>query len=128
MPLAVKWRVLSIQSLHFCIADCDSGGVLASLQFGANAYACSGCRMRDSSDHAFVTHQRSTTPVLGHVTEQAMFNLVPCAGSWRDMAHRAGQPQARGYSPERRPEAPSPTYPCCAAFGIEKDARFILTA
>ena len=55
-----------------------------------------GGRAADKIDNDFATDQGPSPPVIGDVTEHPMFNLVPLAGSRREVANLDGQLQFIG--------------------------------
>ena len=76
--------------MQFCVGDLDTGWIVSAIQFGANFQAGLGGGVRDQVDNDFMAQQRAAAPVLGNVTEHAMLDLVPFAGSRREVANVDG--------------------------------------
>ena len=74
------------------LAYLDSFRVLACVQLALNAKAGSGGGGCDQVDDDFMAHQRFAAPVLRDEGEQTMLNLVPLAGSRREVTDRDLQP------------------------------------
>src|SRR5918911_5711569 len=83
------------EALHFVIADFNPRRVAASVEFGPYDEARLGAHAPDELNDGFVVDQRSSTPVLSDVTEEAMLDLVPLAGAGRKVRDADGQPRPR---------------------------------
>jgi len=83
----VKIGSFQIQRSEFRVADLCSGGVAPWVQFGADFQTGFGGGVCDQLDDDFMAYQGSSPPVLGDVAEHAMLDLVPLAGSRREMAY-----------------------------------------
>ena len=66
-------------------------GILVLIELGAHPQAGVRRRRSDQLDDRTVTAQRLAPPVDGDEREQAMLDLVPLAGSGRQVANRDGQ-------------------------------------
>ena len=92
----MKRSQLEIESVQFGVGDLKADRIDASIQFGADLQSGLCRRVRNQIDDDVVTHQRSTTPILGDVAEHPMLDLVPFAGArwkvahmdWHSQAHR----------------------------------------
>ena len=62
-------------------------GILALIEFGSDLQGLARRCVGDQVDDNFVTYQRAASSILGDVSEHPMINLVPLAGSWREVAH-----------------------------------------
>ena len=83
----MKLGQLEIESAEFGVGNLQADRIDASIQFGADLQSCLCRRVRDQIDDDVVTHQWSATPILSDVAEHAMLDLVPLAGSRREMAY-----------------------------------------
>ena len=66
----------------------DTLGILVLVELGANFEAgvcCGGCNELDDGP---IAAQRLAPPVDGDEREEAVFDLVPLAGAWRQMTNR----------------------------------------
>lgn len=75
--------------VHICesvIGDLQFIGVLFFVQVGVYFEAGFGACAGDQVDYDLQRFQWDALPVAGDVTEQAMFDLVPFARAWREMA------------------------------------------
>ena len=77
---------LEIERGEFRVCDLDTCGVLVPVEFGTDLQVCARRGAGNQIDNDFVTHQRSAAPVLGNMAEQPMVDLVPFAGSGREVA------------------------------------------
>src|SRR2546427_4940743 len=72
--------------------------VPSRVQFRFDAQPRRRSRVANKRDHRLEGMERTTAPILGDVTEEAMLDLVPLAGARREMrdvnpeAHVVGQP------------------------------------
>jgi len=69
------------------VADLDAFRVAARVQLASHRQAGCGRGGRDQLDHCLAAGQRPSSPGLGDVAEQSVFDLVPFRGSWRVVAH-----------------------------------------
>lgn len=76
-----------MNALEFVVAYYDSGFVFGIVEGGVDSQAGFGGSMTDQFDNRLVTRQRTTPPVFGDETEQSMFDLVPLAGSRREVTN-----------------------------------------
>jgi len=60
------------------------------IQFRTNLESLLGDGVSDEVNDDLMTDERPASPVLCDVAEQAMFNFVPLAGAWREMADTNG--------------------------------------
>ena len=81
------------QSLHFCLRDLDARRIVLLVQPRLDAQTSGSPRSPDEIDDCLKTGQWLAPPVLGDVTEEPMFDLVPLAGSRRKVAHVDVQPR-----------------------------------
>src|SRR3970282_1181287 len=78
---------LDFDALEFGVADFGSGWIPALVEFRPNLESLLGGGVGDQIDNDFVADQGSASPVLRDVTEHGVFDLVPLAGSGREMTH-----------------------------------------
>ena len=65
--------------------------MLVGVQFRANGEAVFGGGRRNQTYDHLETDQRFSSPVLRDKAEEAMFNFVPFARSWRQVAYGDNQ-------------------------------------
>jgi len=125
VPLSMKRVSMEIHQGEFFIWDLDTCRVLVEVQFRANGEAVFGCGRRNQADDHLETDQRFSSPVLRDEAEEAMFNFVPLAGAWRQVAYGDNQSSLIGQLLQLRlpkPDAASiaATTICCyeQAFGV----------
>jgi len=75
-----------IDGCKFYIGNLDSLGVLSFVQFSLDREPRFRFGVGNQVEHHFMANQGFATPVHGDKGKQAVFNLVPFAGSWRVMA------------------------------------------
>ena len=68
--------------------DLDTLGVFARIDFSAHTQPGSGGGSRNEIDDHLMTHERFAAPVLTDKGKQSMLDLVPLAGTGRQMANR----------------------------------------
>ena len=73
------------------IGDFDAFGVFVLVQLGAHLEAGIGCRRGDQLDDRAIAAQRLAPPVDGDERKQTMLDLVPLAGTRRQVAIYNGQ-------------------------------------
>src|SRR2546426_2012778 len=81
------------QAVHLRGGNDDAGRVAALVQLGLDAQARCGAGVANQVDNRFKRAERTASPVLGDVTEEAVLYLVPLAGAGREM--RDVDPQAQ---------------------------------
>ena len=117
---------LEIERGQLRVCDLDTCRVLSPIEFGADLQACA-CRCAgDQIDNDFVTHQGSTPPVLSDVAEHPMLDLVPFAGSRREVTHMDGQSQAKRQGLQRHLPQTAPA--AIAAAAVVQRAEALRTA
>src|SRR3990172_2296732 len=77
----------------------------------------------DELDGGGVARQGTSTPILGDVTEHAMFNFVPLARAGREVANRQTQAQVIGHFLKR--DLPQPRPAAVAAAAVGRDEQFL---
>src|SRR2546426_519306 len=96
IPVAVEARMLDGNRGHLFFSDFDSSRIAAGVEGRFDAQAGARCRGADEAHDGLVAEERTTSPVLGDVTEEAVLDLVPLAGSGREMANVDRQLEFRG--------------------------------
>ena len=90
VPFAVEFVGIDINLLHFFRRDLSSGRVFAAIQPASYAQPFCGSGLGNEVHNRFVVPQWLTTPVRRNKGKQSVFDLVPLAGSWREMTDRDG--------------------------------------
>ena len=75
-----------VDHFQFIIADTNPFGVDINVQFGADGQATFGGGAADEIDDDFMADQWLPPPVHADVAEHAVFDLVPFAGAWGEVA------------------------------------------
>src|SRR3954447_5819704 len=92
VPLAVEGRRVEVDAAEGLIGDLLLGRVGRRVECGADGQAgLGGGAANEVNDHV-VAHQGTAAPVLRDVGEQAVFDLVPLAGTRREVADGHAQP------------------------------------
>lgn len=89
----MELRPLNPHPVEFLIGYLDAFGIDVGIEFGFDFQAGAGGGASDQIDDHFVVIQRLAPPVHTDMTEHAMLDLIPFAGSWREMADRDAQPR-----------------------------------
>ena len=76
---------------HGFFVDLETSSVGVSVEGRTNLEAGGGTSTRDQLDDDLVAGQRSAAPVLADEGKEAMLDLVPLAGSGREVADGDGQ-------------------------------------
>ena len=76
---------------HLCAGDDAAGRVPSRVQLRFDAQPRRGSRVANERDYRLECLERTTTPILGDVTEETMLDLVPFAGAGRKVRHVDGQ-------------------------------------
>src|SRR2546422_7149221 len=79
------------QAVHLRGGNDDAGRVAALVQLGLDAQARCGAGVANQVDNRFKRAERTASPVLGDVTEEAVLYLVPLAGARREMRDGGSQ-------------------------------------
>ena len=74
-----------------CVVDLDALGIFVRIKLSAHLQTCIGRGSGDELDDGAIAAQRLATPVDGDEREETMFDLVPLAGAWRQMADGDGK-------------------------------------
>jgi len=90
----MKLGHLESESGQFGVGDLESDRVEAPIQFGADCQSGLRGGMRNQIDDHLVTDQGTPPPILGHVGDHAMLDVVPRAGPRWKVANMDGHPQA----------------------------------
>src|SRR5467141_2687405 len=86
------------QGSHLRVGNDAARWVLSLVQFRFDTQTRGRSRMANECDDRLEGVERTTAPILGDVTEEAMLDLVPLAGARREMrdvnpeAQVVGQP------------------------------------
>ena len=73
------------------VGDFDTFGIFVFVQFGAHFEAGVGCRRGNQLDDRAIAAQLLTPPVDGDERKQTMLDLVPFAGTGRQVANSDGE-------------------------------------
>src|SRR2546427_2948544 len=73
------------QAVHLRGGNDDAGRVAALVQLGLDAQARCGAGVANQVDNRFKRAERTASPVLGDVTEEAVIYLFPLARAGREM-------------------------------------------
>lgn len=84
---------IQIDRVQLLFGDPDSRLVTVRVEFGLHAQTSRCRRIGNQLDNYFTTDQWLSTPVGRNLTEQAMLNLIPFAGSGRKVADADHQAQ-----------------------------------
>src|SRR2546426_10105095 len=85
------------QAVHLRGGNDDAGRVAALVQLGLDAQARCGAGVANQVDNRFKRAERTASPGLGDVTEEAVIYPLPPGGAGRDM--RVVEPQAQVVGP-----------------------------
>src|SRR5919199_5485034 len=91
IPVAVEWGGFELDAGQFRVWDFDAGRVGCGVEFRLDRQSGTRGGIADEVDDHLQAEQRSATPVLGDVAEQAVLDHVPLAGTWRQVAHLDAQ-------------------------------------
>ena len=94
VPFAVENGALDVEGLHLVVGHDDALGIGFVVEFASNGQAGVGGRRADQVDDDAIADERFGAPVLGDEREQAMLDLVPFAGSRRQMMNFDGEPSS----------------------------------
>src|SRR5215472_6814357 len=92
VPVSMKFVALDSNRSHLLVRNLHTLGVFAGIDFGADKQPGFGRGSGNQIDNYLMADQRFATPVLADEREQSVFNLIPLAGPWRQMADRDLQP------------------------------------
>ena len=91
VPVAMEFVSADLDQRKLIVRDFDAGLVYVGIQLGVDLESFRGGGRRNQIDDCLKTPQRLTAPVLSDVREQPVFDLVPFAGSRREVAHGDSQ-------------------------------------
>src|SRR6516165_10608433 len=98
VPLSVERIAFDVKFLHLGVGNFASFVVLVFVEPAVNLQACAGSRRSDQVDDDFQGFQGNTLPSAGDMAEDTMFDLVPFAGSRREMTNLDDHPRLVGES------------------------------
>ena len=75
-----------IEGFHLAFGNDDADRVSARVEHGFYLEALNGCRCTDELDNRLIGRQWSTSPVLRDEGKEAVLDLVPLTGAWREVA------------------------------------------
>src|ERR1700733_7298476 len=87
VPLAMEVVARDADCLHLLVGDVDTFRVEVAVDLAADLEASFRRCGADELDNNLVADQRLAAPVHGDEGEQAMFDLVPLAGTRRQVGH-----------------------------------------
>src|SRR5271154_1468102 len=120
IPFAMKIFWLEVECGHLGVRDFEALFVGVCIDPAGDVEAGFGGCVGNQLDDDLMAEQRFTAPVLGNEGEQAVLDLVPFAGAWRQMANSNGDAEFVGQDLQLAfPQA----YPCAvaaAAIGIDQ--------
>src|SRR6516225_9306369 len=79
---------LQAEAGHLLVRDLDTLWIFAGIDLGTDPQSGLGRGGGDEIDNHLVTHERFAAPVWTDEREQPLLNLVPLAGSGRQVADR----------------------------------------
>ena len=82
----MKSILLEIDLRHLLIADLDAGRIAVGVQFGMHGQTGAGTSGADQLHHRLVSEQWLPAPVVADAGKQAVLDLVPLAGTRRQVA------------------------------------------
>jgi hypothetical protein len=88
VPVAVKPISRDVERSELLFRDLYAGRVEATIQARPHNQSPAIGRVADQVDDGFVRAERSSSPIDGNEREEAVFDLVPLAGSRRKVALR----------------------------------------
>ena len=88
VPFTVEWCLGQVDHFQFIIAYTNAFGVDVGVQFGADGQSTLGGSAANEIDDDFMADQWLAPPVHADVAEHAVFDLIPFARAWREVADR----------------------------------------
>src|SRR5688500_20279791 len=76
---------LEIEGVHVGVGDLNAFRVGICIELAADGEAGFGGGRSDQLDDGLIADERPAAPVLGDEREEAVLDLVPFAGAWREM-------------------------------------------
>ena len=96
VPFTVEIVTDDLDRLHFGFGNNNPFAICPGIKLAGDFQTRLGRCCADQINDDLVAHQWFRAPVLGDESEQPMLDLVPFAGSWRQMANRDRQAQFIG--------------------------------
>jgi hypothetical protein len=87
----VEICVFDGEGCHFRVADAEVFFVGARIKFGVDAQVCFGRAGADQFNDRLVTAQGFAASVFCYLTEHPVFDFIPFARAWREVAYRHAQ-------------------------------------
>ncbi len=87
VPVAMELVAADFDQCKLFVRDLDAGLIGFGIQLGMNLEACRGSGRRNEIDDCLEATERFAAPILGDVGEQPVFDLIPLAGSRREVTH-----------------------------------------
>ena len=84
----MKFITDDIDLSQLLVRDFDSFGVFVGVKLAFDSQACAGSRRSDKVYYHFMADKRFSSPILANIGKEPMLDLVPLAGSRRQMTNR----------------------------------------
>ena len=88
MPVAMELFSPKLEFHHLLIGNLKAPLIDIGVDLAFHGQAGSGCGGGDEIDDDLVADQWLAAPVLADKREKTVFDLVPLAGTWREMTDR----------------------------------------
>src|SRR5215204_569244 len=107
VPITMKGRACDDHIREVGVRHFDADGIGTGIQLCPDREPGGGPHTPNELDHGFAIDERTPTPVLGDVTEEAVLDLVPLGGAGWKMrdADREARPRSEALQldfPQRR--------------------------
>src|SRR6266566_5169742 len=96
VPVAVEIVSPNVDGVHLGVANLDAGGIGVGIDLALHLQSGVGCGGGDELDDGLVADERPRPPILGDEREETMLDLVPFAGTGRQMADGDDKPELVG--------------------------------
>ena len=90
VPFAMEVVGSEVEGIHFDVGHLDAGRIGVLIEFAPNLQTGVRRRRGDQLDDDLMADERLAAPVAGDEREQAMLDLVPLAGTGRQVTHGDG--------------------------------------
>ena len=84
----MKLRFCDVDGFEFLVGDVNTFWIEVGIQLCTDAQSILGGSAANEVDDDFMTYQWLASPIHADKAKHSVFDLVPFARAWREMAHR----------------------------------------
>src|SRR5260370_13618904 len=123
VPVAMEVVAMDVEGTHLGVGALNAGRIGVVMDLAPDLQSSVGCRCSDQLNDGLVADQRAAAPVLCDEREEPMLDLVPFAGTGRQMTDRDVDAEFVGESLQLALPEPDPHAIAAAAISSDQEPR-----